>query len=241
MRDKKSPPGIYPQSRAIGGVSRHAFSILPGLPTQFSRRLLANAKSLLLAERAILFRAGDVADGCYRLEQGLLKVCIASPQRDERILAVLGPGSIVGELGAIDGLPRSATVAAIRESRLTFISRDAFLESLRENPTFYSDLVTVLVSRLREADDTMAAASFLSVKARVIRALLELAEHLGRETEPGKIVIFHKIRQSDIAAMAGVARENVSRCMTDLKRRGLIGKSADHYFIEDKPKLLQEA
>jgi len=86
----------------------------------------------------------------------------------------------------------------------------------------------------------MAAASFLTVKARVARALLELAEHLGRETESGQIVILHKIRQSDIAAMAGVARENVSRTLTELKRRGLIGQSSSYYIINDKRKLLRE-
>ena len=85
-----------------------------------------------------------------------------------------------------------------------------------------------------------AAASFLTVKARVARALLELAEHLGRETETGQIVIFHKIRQSDIAAMAGVARENVSRTLSELKRRGLISQSSSYYFINDRRKLLRE-
>jgi len=176
----------------------------------------------------------------YRLEQGLLKVSIASPQGDERILTILGPGSIVGELAIIDGLPRSATVVAIRDCKLSFISREAFVSCLREYPEIYSDLVAILVSRLREADRAMAAASFLTVKARVARALLELAEHLGRETESGRIVILHKIRQSDIAAMAGVARENVSRTLTELKRRGLISQSSSYYFINDKRKLLRE-
>jgi CRP/FNR family transcriptional regulator, cyclic AMP receptor protein len=55
-----------------------------------------------------------------------------------------------------------------------------------------------------------------------------LAEHLGRETEPGRITIFHKIR-NDIAAKAGVARENVSRTLTEWKRRGLIGQSSSYY------------
>src|SRR5258708_31715708 len=211
--------------------------ILPNLPIQFSARLLANAKPQSLADRGVLFQAGDVADGCYRLEQGLLKVSIASPQGDERILTILGPGSIVGELAIIDGLPRSATVVAIRDCKLSFISREAFLSSLREYPEVYSDLVSTLVSRLREADEAMAAASFLTVKARVARALLELAEHLGRETDSGRIVIFHKIRQTDIAAMAGVARENVSRTLTELKRRGFIRQSSSYYWINNKPKL----
>ena len=209
---------------------------------------MANAKPRSLTEREVLFEAGDVADGCYRLEQGLLKVCIASPQGDERILTILGPGSIVGELAIIDGLPRSATVVAIRDCKLSFISREAFVSCIREHPEIYGDLVSTLVSRLREADDAMAAArdfadfmDAVTVKARVVRALLELAEHLGREAESGRIVILHKIRQSDIAAMAGVARENVSRTLTELKRRGLIGQSSSYYFINDKRKLLREA
>jgi CRP/FNR family cyclic AMP-dependent transcriptional regulator len=222
-----------PSKRIVSGI-------LPNLPIQFSGRLLANAKPHSLAEREVLFQAGDVADGCYRLDQGLLKVSIASPQGDERILTILGPGSIVGELAIIDGGPRSATVVAIRDCKLSFISREAFLGGLREYPEIYSDLVATLVSRLREADDAMAAASFLTVKARVARALLELAEHLGRESDSGQIVILHKIRQSDIAAMAGVARENVSRTLTELKRLGLISQSSSYYFITDKRKLLRE-
>lgn len=239
MPARKLPPKT--RSNTTGLPSKRSFSgILPNLPIQFSESLLANAKPQSLAEREVLFEAGDVADGCYRLEQGLLKVSIASPQGDERILTILGPGSIVGELAIIDGLPRSATVVAIRDCKLSFISRAAFVSCLREYPEIYSDLVSTLVSRLREADHAMAAASFLTVKARVARALLELAEHLGRETESGRIVILHKIRQSDIAAMAGVARENVSRTLTELKRRGLISQSSSYYFINDKRKLLRE-
>ena len=230
-----------PKTRSTTTSAERSFTgILPNLPIQFSESLLANAKSRSLAEREVLFEAGDVADGCYRLEQGLLKVSITSPQGDERILTILGPGSIVGELAIIDGLPRSATVVAIRGCKLSFISREAFGSCLREHPEIYSDLVSTLVSRLREADHAMAAASFLTVKARVARALLELAEHLGRETESGRTVILHKIRQSDIAAMAGVARENVSRTLTELKRRNLIGQSSSYYFINDKQKLLRE-
>jgi CRP/FNR family cyclic AMP-dependent transcriptional regulator len=159
-------PSPKTRSNTTGVPSERNFSrILPNLPIQFSESLLANAKPRSLAEREVLFEAGDVADGCYRLEQGLLKVSIASPQGDERILTILGPGSIVGELAIIDGLPRSATVVAIRDCKLSFVSRASFVTCLREHPEIYSDLVSTLVSRLREADHAMAAASFLTVKA----------------------------------------------------------------------------
>src|SRR5258706_10940017 len=83
-----------PPKRSVSGI-------LPNLPIQFSGRLLAKAKPQSLAERGVLFQAGDVADGCYRLHQGLLKVSLASPQRDQRILTILCPGPIVGELANI--------------------------------------------------------------------------------------------------------------------------------------------
>jgi CRP/FNR family transcriptional regulator, cyclic AMP receptor protein len=63
-----------------------------------------------------LFRAGDSGDGCYRVEDGLLKVTMVWSSGAERILAFLGRGAIVGELSIIDGLPRSATVAAVRDA-----------------------------------------------------------------------------------------------------------------------------
>ena len=66
--------------------------------------------TISLKKGQTLFEIGAVGDGCYWLEEGVLKVSIASPQGAERILAILGPGSIVGELAMLDGLPRSATV-----------------------------------------------------------------------------------------------------------------------------------
>jgi len=113
---------------------------------------------------AVLFAAGDTGDGCYRLEQGLLKVMVTSPSGEERIIAILGPGTIVGELAMIDRLPRSASVVALRDSVLRFVSRETFEKSVNAHPKTYQALVAILASRL------LAAATFLTVKARVARS-----------------------------------------------------------------------
>src|SRR5205807_9930184 len=83
------------------------------------------------------------------------------------------------------------------------------------HPELTNYLVRTLARRLREADDALAAATFLSVKGRLARALLNLAEYVGKDNGGGQIQLHHKISQSDLAAMAGVARENVSRTMSD--------------------------
>jgi CRP/FNR family transcriptional regulator len=126
-----------------------------------------------------LFQVGDEGDGCYRLDKGFLKVILTSPEGEERILAILTPGAVVGDLAMIDGLPRSASVAALTDCELRFVCRTAFEQSVSQNPEIYRYLVKVLAARLREADEIIATLAFLSVR---VHALLELAKIIGVKT-----------------------------------------------------------
>src|SRR5262249_7953085 len=101
-------------------------SWLATVPTELSHRLLAKARPLSLGASRTLFVAGDDGDGCYRVEEGLLKASVSVATGGERILAILGPGSVVGELSMIDSAPRSASVSALRDSKLSFVDRATF-------------------------------------------------------------------------------------------------------------------
>jgi CRP-like cAMP-binding protein len=96
------------------------------LPAELADALFAPARIASVDAGQTLFLAGDPCTGCYRLVEGLLKVTLDLGQGRERILAILGPGALVGELSVIDGTPRSACVAAIRASKLQFVSRAVF-------------------------------------------------------------------------------------------------------------------
>ena len=102
------------------------------------------AKSCRLRAGDALFAGGDSGDGCYRLERGLLKVTITSPQGEERILAILGPGEIAGELSIIDRQPWSASVIAIKDCELSFIGQRNFEKCTKQGPDIYRYLVNVL-------------------------------------------------------------------------------------------------
>jgi CRP/FNR family transcriptional regulator, cyclic AMP receptor protein len=188
-----------------------------------------------------LFVAGDEGDGCYRVEEGLLKASIAAPAGGERILAILGPGSVVGELSMIDRGPRSASVTALRDSKLSFVGRGAFEAFGQSRPELYRHIATLLAQRLRDTDEALVATNFLSVKGRVARALLNLAEAFGRDIGQGRILIRQKVSQSDLAAMAGIARENVSRVLNDWTSRSLVSRLAGYYCLENKAALDREA
>jgi CRP-like cAMP-binding protein len=210
-------------------------------PEELAAKLFADARPIKLATDQVLFLAGDPGDGCYRLEQGLLKVTMIGASGAERILAIVGPGGIVGELSTIDGLTRSASVAALRDSELTFVSRSAFTAFAENHPEVYRHLVTLLAARLRSADSVLAAGSFLPLKGRVARALLDLSEAFGQDVGQGRILIRQKLSQSDVAAMAGIARENVSRILNDWIRDKLISRLSGYYCLEDTAKLKRES
>jgi CRP/FNR family transcriptional regulator, cyclic AMP receptor protein len=102
-------------------------------------------------------------------------------------------------------------------------------------------LVILLAARLRETDVTIAAGTFLPLRGRVACTLLELAHDFGKDAGSGRVVIQQKIGQSDLAAMAGIARESVSRILNDWKRRKLVSRQSGYYWIENKTKLQNEA
>jgi CRP/FNR family transcriptional regulator, cyclic AMP receptor protein len=215
-------------------------SLLAALPPELSQSLFAKARPLSLKADQTLFVAGDEGDGCYRVEEGLLKASIAAPAGGERILAVLGPGAVVGELSMIDGGPRSASVTALRDSKLSFVGRTAFEAFGQSRPDLYRHVATLLARRLRDTDDALVATNFLSVKGRVARALLSLADAFGRDLDRDRILIRQKVSQSDLAAMAGIARENVSRVLHDWTSRSVVSRLAGYYCLENVAALKRE-
>jgi CRP/FNR family transcriptional regulator, cyclic AMP receptor protein len=230
-RDKiRSSP--VPSRKGLG-KPQHA-RLLWELPTRLSMELFANAELVRLSAGQVLFRASDSGNGCYRVEDGLLKVMMVSDSGAERILAFLGRGDIVGELSIIDGLPRSATVMAVRNAAVSFLSRAEFEAFADKHPELYKSLIRLLAQRLRETDTVVAAGSFLSLQGRVAQTMLELANHFGQEVGPGRIVIHQKIGQNDLAAMAGIARENVTRVLNDWQRRKLVSRLSGYYCLENK-------
>jgi CRP/FNR family cyclic AMP-dependent transcriptional regulator len=215
-------------------------SLLAALPAELSQSLFAKARPLSVKADQTVFMVGDEGDGCYRVEEGLLKASIAAPAGGERILAILGPGSVVGELSMIDGGPRSASVTALRDSKLSFVGRTAFEAFGQARPDLYRHLATLLAQRLRDTDEALVATNFLSVKGRVARALLSIAEAFGHDVGQGRIIIRQKVSQSDLAAMAGVARENVSRVLNDWTSHSVLTRLAGYYCVENRSALQRE-
>lgn len=211
-----------------------------GLPAALAEGLVSLARPVALPADATLFEAGDPGDGFYGLLAGQLKVVLLSADGDEQLLAVLKPGAIVGELTLADGEPRSATVTALSDCRLAFVERAAFARYADAHPAIYRHMLAVVGARLRHANDALAARAFLPLAGRVAQILMQLSADFGRPLDGGRTLIHTRVSQTEIANMAGAARETASRALNELMRAGTISRISGYYCIE-RPEALRAA
>jgi CRP/FNR family cyclic AMP-dependent transcriptional regulator len=175
---------------------------------------------------ASVVRAGEVTDSLYILLSGRAKVTNTDEEGREIILAWLGPSEFFGEMGLLDGSPRSANVVAAEACELMFLSKDAFQRCLQDNFQVAQKLMKILVQRLREADRKIESLALLDVYGRVARLLLDMSEEVD-----GLRVVKKKISKQDMAKMIGASREMVSKVMRDLEIRGYIRYDDDRLVI----------
>lgn len=179
------------------------------------------------AERGeFVVRAGEETDALYILISGRAKVTNSDEEGREIILAVLGPGESFGEMGLIDGSPRSANVVAQEASELVVVSKQDFQRCMQDNFHVALKLMQVLVRRLREADRKIESLALLDVYGRVARLLLEMSQEVN-----GRRVVVRKVSKQDMARMIGASREMVSKVMRDLENSGYILQDGDQLVI----------
>lgn len=173
-----------------------------------------------------IVRAGDITDALFILLNGAAKVTNCDEEGREIILAILGPGEFFGEMGLIDGSPRSANVVAQETSELLVMNRADFHRCMRDNFEVALKLMRILVQRLREADRKIESLALLDVYGRVARLLLEMSV-----LQEGRRVVLRKVSKQDMARMIGASREMVSKVVRDLENSGYIRYEGDEIVI----------
>jgi CRP/FNR family cyclic AMP-dependent transcriptional regulator len=170
---------------------------------------------------ATLFNEGDIADRVVVILEGNVKVSFFTDDGKEVVLAVRGPGDLVGELSALDAEPLSATVTAIGPVTGLVMGADAFTNFLQQTPGVALLLLRMLSRKLRDADRKRVEFSEFDTVGRVARRLVELCERFGGPSE-GRVEIDLGLTQEELAGWTGASREAVSKALQILKARGWV-------------------
>jgi len=144
------------------------------------RELAARCKSARFKKGEVIFHKTDLSTDLYIVNSGKLKAVLIDEEGDEMVIAQFTKGDFFGELSLLDGKGRSATIIADRDTELSILQKDVFLDVLYKNPRMSVELMATLVERLRKADEMIESLAFLEVSERLINALLETAAE-GRD------------------------------------------------------------
>lgn len=205
---------------------------------------LSAAELKFLGERAVprnyaaqelVFSEGDACAGLFIVESGRIRIFKSSAGGREQVLAIEGPGSSVAELPVFDGGNYPASVAAMDQARLYFISKQDFHSLCLVHPQVPLKVLKVVGGRLRQLVGIIEELSFTTVRGRLISVLLRLAKS-GKRTEQG-IQIQLPPSNQELAAQIGTVRELVSRNLSRLQAEELIRMEAKTVTIPDLRRL----
>lgn len=179
-----------------------------------------------------LFREAAVSDSVLVLRTGRVKVCSSTAAGTEVVLAVRGPGALLGELSAIDRYPRSATVTALEPVTALVVPSSAFESYLQSRGRVAFLLMRLLSGRLRDADRKRVEFGAHDTATRVAVRLCELVDRFGEPTEDG-LRIALPLSQDELAGWTGASREAVSKALGALRAEGLIRTSRLSVVVRD--------
>jgi CRP-like cAMP-binding protein len=181
---------------------------------------------------------GDTSDWVLVLTEGRVKVSSHTSSGTEVVLAVRGPGAVLGEMGALEGSPRSATVTSLEPiSGIVVHDFPGFLQAHGRVAVLFMQLV---ISRLRDSDRKRIEYGAFDTTGRVATRLLELADRYGEQTSGGVRVAL-PLSQDELAGWTGASREAVSKALRTLRDRGLIETGRRRVVIHDMEGLRKRA
>ncbi|HEX6873762.1 MAG TPA: Crp/Fnr family transcriptional regulator [Micromonosporaceae bacterium] len=189
---------------------------------------------------AVLFREAERSDWVVLLRSGRVKVSVDTAGGTEVVLAVRGPGALLGEFAALDRGPRSATVTALEPVTAASISVAGFEAFLQGHGRVAYLLMRTLISKLRDADRKRIEFGAQDTTGRVAARLVEMTERFGERTDQGWRIAL-PFSQDELAGWIGASREAVSKALGTLRSAGLIRTGRMSVMVCDLAALRQRA
>jgi CRP-like cAMP-binding protein len=215
-------------------------TFLAALTDEEAADLRSRAITRRFRRGATLMNQGEAPGRVLVIEEGRAKITAITEDGRELVLAFGGPGDLLGELSALGGSPRVATVRALEPLSALAVASGEFEAFLDAKPHVALVILRVVIARLRVADRQQVEFAAYQTVTRVARRLVELTERYGEQSGDG-IRITLPISQEELAGWAGASREATTNALRDLRAVGLIETRRRHITVLDPEQLEQMA
>lgn len=212
-------------------------SLLSYLTESEREHLLAGGVRRKFGADEVLIREDDPSDFLHVIVDGWVRVSTLLEDGRELVYALRGPGDVLGELAALHGWERTASVRSVEPTTVVQLTAQQFQGVLRSRPEIGIAVIKSLAVRLREAEGARVVSVELDISHRLARHLARLMEERGRTTAEG-IEIDTPFTQEEIANQLGASRRAVARAMAMLRSRGVLSTGRRRIVVE-RPDVLR--
>ena len=182
----------------------------------------------------VIFQEGKHPVGLFCMITGKSKVFRLNEDGREQIVRLHGPNEIMGYKSLVMESPYHASATAVEDCSVGFISKTAFDELIETNPRISRLFMKILCYNLDQSEDFMVSLASKNIREKVAGVLYFLHQKFGSDVDRTLKI---NLSREEIAGMIGVATENLSRAITQLKDEGVIDTVGRKIAIKDEPAL----
>jgi len=214
---------------------------MPGLDA-FWEQYKQLARPQTLAKGAVIFDVGDPADCFYYIVSGRVKIYIARPDGNQRILSISEQGNSLGTSSCFASAPRYVSAATLSKTSLLVFKRDVVLGAIANDPALVSIVLSSFARKQRTLQLQAHSTALLSTSARVALLICHLSAAYGVALEGRQGTrIMIRMSTEELASVIGISRATLSRELSCLVRDGLVSKRKWDIIVLDYGKLWKRA
>jgi CRP-like cAMP-binding protein len=193
-------------------------------------KVIQDRKSRQFKKNQVIYYEGDKGNGLYLVISGKVKTVKLAEDGRELMTGIYSTDDYIGINALLASEPFTDTATALEDSTLCLIPKEHLERLMNLYPDVAHKFIKLLSNDIREKEDQLLQLAYHSVRKRMAEAILRLhRQYKGEENI--------KVTREDMAAMAGMATETVSRTLSDFKDEGLIDKKGSIITIIDLPRL----
>ena len=215
-------------------------SILNALSEQDYACLCANQSDQLYQKGDVIFREGTVPSGIFIVKTGKVKKYKSDRSGKEQIVYVANEGELIGYHAVLSEERYPDSAAALEKSLLSFIPKEDFMEVLQRSPQFTQRLLKALSHEFTVFVNGISVFAQRTAQERLAIALIVLREKFKDVNFAGKEPDLN-ISRTDLANMAGIAKDNVIRLLKDFKTEGILETKGRKISIRDIRALVKKS
>lgn len=211
-------------SKTLQGIEQLASQSTSGVNEL--QQLIASRKVRQVKKKQVLYYDGDQPQGLYLVLQGSIKTIKLADDGRELMTGLYKPDDYLGVAALLANENYSETAEAAEDASVCLLPKDSVLALVNRYPDVSNQFIKILSNNVREKEEQLIELAYHSVRKRLAQTLVRLCKVSADVTQ-------FKISRDELAAMAGIATETVSRTLTDFKEEGLIEKKGNQINILD--------